>query len=211
MRRRIISAACLMVAGSILSGCSWHGTGKGPFALAAEPVLSAPAAPSAAAAAAAAAADPKAYAVAPDVDPLVAKACAALNVGPEIYAAIGKSTLSAESTTKASINAVVCTFVAGEHHVTVPNALTVGIRKTTYDFYREIAPDAIPGWTRQDVPGVGDTARFYESRASKPSRHMLHALEGNRMVALTAMFTTVPDGADLSAARYVAIINKVLK
>lgn len=135
MRRRITSAAGLVVAGAILSGCSWDVPEKGsPAAAAAESVLSAPADPSTAAAS-----DSKAYAVAPDVDPLAAKACAALNVGPEIYAAIGQSTLSAKSTTKATINAVVCTFVVGEHYVTVPNALTIGIRKTTYDFYREIA------------------------------------------------------------------------
>lgn len=39
---------------------------------------------------------------------------------------------------------------------------------------------------------------------------MLHTIEGDRIVALTAVFTTAPDGADLSVSRYVAIVKKIL-
>lgn len=150
MRSPITSAAGLMAAGALLSGCS--GTiakmGSQP-ATTAESSLSAPAA-----------SESKPYAVALDVDPSAAKACAALNVGPEIYAAIGKSTLSAESTTKGPVQGVICSFVMGDHTTSTPNSLTIGTRKNTRDFYKKIAPDSIPGWTRRDISGVGDTARF---------------------------------------------------
>lgn len=205
MRSRFISAAGLIAAGAILSGCS--GTivkmGLQP-ATTAESRLSAPTA-------GAAASESKPYAVAPDVDPSAAKACAALNVGPEIYAAIGKSTLSAESTTKGAVQGVVCSFVMGNHTMGTPNSLTIGVRKNTRDFYKKIAPDSIPGWTRRDISGVGDTARFYEfGPTSEDANHMLHAIEGDRIVALTSVFTTAPGGADLSESRYVAIVNKIL-
>lgn len=201
MRSGITSAAGLMAAAAILSGCSGPAAEMGFQAHTdAESNLSASGDP-----------ESKAYAVAPDVDLSAAEACAALNVGPEVYAAIGKSTLSAESTTKGAVNGVVCSFVTGDHSMSTPNSLTVGMRKNTRDLYKKIAPDSIPGWTRRDIPGLGDTARFYEfSPTSEDANHMLHALEGDRIVALTAVFTTAPDGGDLSVSRYVAIVNQVL-
>lgn len=201
MRSGITSAAGLMAAAAILSGCSGPDAEMGfPAPTDAESNLSASGAP-----------ESKAYAVAPDVDPSAAEACAALNVGPEVYAAIGKSTLSAESTTKDAVKGVVCSFVMGDHSMSTPNSLTVGMRKNTRDLYKRIAPDSIPGWTRRDIPGLGDTARFYEfSPTSEDANHMLHALEGDRIVALTAVFTTAPGGGDLSVSRYVAIVNKIL-
>ncbi|WP_457962604.1 hypothetical protein M1E17_13770 [Arthrobacter sp. D1-29] len=203
MRSGIISAAGLMSAAAILSGCSGPVDEMGfQDATAAESSLSAPAA---------AGPESKAYAVAPDVDPSAAEACAALNVGPEVYAAIGKSTLSAESTTKDVVKGVVCSFATVDHSMSTPNSLTVGMRKNTRNLYKKIAPDSIPGWTRRDIPGLGDTARFYEfGPTAEDANHMLHVLEDNRIVALTAVFTTAPDSADLSASRYTAIVKKIL-
>jgi hypothetical protein len=201
MRSRITSAAGLLAAGTLLSGCS--GTiAKVGFqpGTTAQSSFSAPAA-----------SESKPYAVASDVEPSAAKACAALNVGPEVYAAIGLSTLSAESTTNGAVQGVICSFVMGNHTIRTPNSLTIGVRKNTRNLYKKIAPDSIPGWTRRDISGVGDTARFYEFGAtSKDANQMFHALKDGRIVALTAVFTTAPDGADLSVSRYAAIVNKIL-
>ena len=38
----------------------------------------------------------------------------------------------------------------------------------------------------------------------------MHTLKDDRIVALTAVFTTAPDGADLSVSRYAAMVNKIL-
>jgi hypothetical protein len=201
MRSRITRAASLLAAGALLTGCS--GTiAKVGFqpGTTAQSSFSAPAA-----------SESKPYAVASNVDPSAAKACAALNVGPEIYAAIGQSTLSAESTTNGAVQGVICSFVMGNHTRSTPNSLTIGVRKNTRDLYKKIAPDSIPGWTRRDISGVGDTARFYEfGPTSEDANQMFHTLKDGRIVALTAVFTTAPDGADLSVSRYAAIVNKIL-
>lgn len=142
--------------------------------------------------------------------PSAAKACAALNIAPEVYAAIGKSTLTADSTTNSAAGGLLCSFTTSGHTTSSPNFLAVGTREKSTDYFRTLAKDSLAGWTRQDVAGVGDTARFYESGPTgNQASHMMYALKGPLMVSFLAKFTAVPQGADLSVYRYGAIANKI--
>lgn len=152
----------------------------------------------------------EAYVVAAGVDPAAAKACAALDIGSEVFAAIGPSTLSADSTTESLSGGLLCSFVTADHSASNPNFLAVTAREDSAAYYQTLAVDSAVGWTRQDVTGIGDKARFYESGPTgDQASHMLHALQGSLMVSFLARFTSVPEGADLSVARYGAIADKV--
>lgn len=150
------------------------------------------------------------YAVAPNVEPAAVKACAALDIGSEVFATMGKATLSKDSTTKGASGGLLCSFVSASHAPDNPNFLAVTVREKSVEYYKTLAVDSAVGWVRQDVIGVGDQARFYESGPTgEQASHMLHALKGQRMVSFLARFTAVPEGSDLSVSRYGSIANKV--
>jgi hypothetical protein len=152
----------------------------------------------------------EAYAVAPGVKPAAAKACAALNIGAEVYAAIGKSTLSADSTTEHSAGGLLCSFTTDGHTPSTPNFLALTVSKDPVYSYETLAKDSAPGWARQDVSGLGDAARFYESGPTdEQASHMMYTLKEPLLVGLLVKFTNVPDSADLSVHRYGAIVSKV--
>lgn len=150
------------------------------------------------------------YAVAPGVDPAAAKACAALDVGPEIYAAIGKSTLSADSTASGAVEEVVCQFETAEHTQESPNFLAVATMKNGGSYFESIPFESIPGWAKQDIFGVGDKAKIYShGSVEDQASHNMYVLNGSLMVSVQTVFRDIPDGADLSVHRYGAIAGKV--
>ncbi|MCY1676848.1 hypothetical protein OVA06_19445 [Pseudarthrobacter sp. SL88] len=72
-----------------------------------------------------------------------------------------------------------------------------------------LAKDSQPGWVRQDISGLGDAARFYESGPTgEQASHMLYSRKGTQLVSVLAKFTSVPATADLSVHRYGAIVTK---
>lgn len=61
----------------------------------------------------------------------------------------------------------------------------------------------IPGWTLQDISGVGNQAKiFRHDSGSDKASHNIYMLKGFLAVSVATVSRDVPDTADLSVYRY---------
>lgn len=146
------------------------------------------------------------YGVAPGVPAGAVQGCAALDIAAEVFAAVGKSTLRADSTGQPTGD-VMCMFGTDSN----PNSqdfLAVGTNGTGATAYNA-APGTQNGMEPQQISGIGDNARFYGAVRPSGIAHGLMALKGPKMATVLVRFKVAPAGSDLSPARYGAIISKI--
>lgn len=146
------------------------------------------------------------YKVAAGVSSSVERACASLNIGAEVYATIGNSTLRKDSDDLPG--QLVCIFATDGDPKNATNWLAVATRQDSSEFFKTVTKDTMGGIPAQDVAGIGDTARFYGVQVPGSAQY-LYAIKGSLMATVTANFKDVPAGADLSPLRYGSIINKI--
>lgn len=152
------------------------------------------------------------YAVDPSIATDVAAACNALDIGKEVFAAAGKTTLRGDSVV-VSKEKYTCVFATGDIAARGPNWLAVSVFSSggpaMYKTFKDQLASAGAKIEAVSVAGA-DSANWVPGQGGPGGKgigNILVALSGEKLYQISGYFTDVPPGAepDVDAYRAIAI------